>query len=70
LERSLAKAGKTAGDLAHLASHEKGQTWRIPIAAQLLVHGTPYAWIASKLGFGQPNNLKGNLFRFHGNVPM
>jgi hypothetical protein len=70
LDKALIKARKTAHDLTPLSPREKGQTWRLSIAAQLRSHGAPYAWIASKLGFPQPNTLKIKLFRFHCNVSM
>lgn len=70
LDKALIKALKTATDLTPLSPREKGQDWRLSIAAQLRSHGAPYAWIASMLGFSQPNTLKIKLFRFHCNVSM
>jgi REP element-mobilizing transposase RayT len=71
LDRALIKARKSAHDLTPLTPREKGHDWRLTIAAQLRSHGAPYAWIASKLGFPQPNSLKIKLFRFQcNNVSM
>ena len=64
LDKALIKAHKTANDLTPHSPREKGQIWRLALAAQLRSHGAPYALIASKLGFPNPNSLKIRLFRF------
>ncbi len=64
LDAALIAARKTALDLTPLSPREKGQDWRLALAAQLRSQGAPCAWIAPKLGFPLPNSLKIKLSGF------
>ncbi len=58
LTARLAASGKTPAGLDRLKPRQRGEPWRLDLAAQLRRVGAPYAWIAQELGYPSPGSLR------------
>lgn len=58
LMAKLVKLGKTPTELVGLKSRQRGELWRLTLAAQLRQVGAPHGWIAQKIGYPSADSLR------------